>query len=602
MTILRLKKLANYLAAYKVDLIIVTLSLFCVSAALLILGQTFRRLIDNGLNTHHALIVNNEILIICSLIVIFGIGSFFRSYNINNITEKVINQIRLDAFTNLINQKIIYFENRNISHIVSKLTLDLELVAKLITNFLSFFIRNFIMLFGSIIMMFLQSYKLSIIVIVSVPLVLLPLLKLGKYIRYLSKQTLELQSNIISVLTESLTYVRVIHSFNQQNNRILVFKSIITEYLHKTSNRLKIRSIFFAVTISIILLSITFVIWIGSNDILSGNMSPGKMLSFIYYALLAGLSAGGIAEVFSEIQSPLIALERVLSLVDAKETSYLRVPAEDSNLLHRSSSQINPRRAYSNSKNMLDSNFTIKSIEFKDVSFSYPSRPDLVSSKNISFSIYFDSFVGVIGPSGAGKSTIAQLMLKFYDPSSGSILINDINISQINTKHLRSIIAYVPQESNIFSGTIKSNIALSRPEASDEEIDLVAHITGIASFANGFEHKLDTDIGQIGVRLSGGQKQRIAIARALLYKPYILILDEATSSIDNKGEQSLLSQIKVLMKNKIIISIAHRISSLDYADQILVIEKGVITSHGTQAHLANTSSFYYNLLSNQNSD
>lgn len=598
MNTLNLKRLVSYLTAHKIDLIIVMISLFCVSAALLALGQTLRSLIDNGLSNEHFLAVNQEILTICLIILIFSISSFFRSYNINNVAKKVTNHIRLDAFNKLINREIAYFEDQNINHIISKLTIDVDLIEKLITNLLSFFIRNFVMLLGSLILMFMQSYKLAAIVTLSVPLVLLPLLKMGKQVKYLAKQAAEVQSNLLSILIESLTYIRIIYSFNQQDNRALLLKTATEKYLHTTAGQLKTRSIFFSFAISTILLLITFVIWIGSNDILSGNISSGKMLSFIYYAILAGFSAGGIAEVISEIQSPLTALERVLSLIDNDNdinNSNAFIFSVESQLPLQPKPLINFYHD-NGSDNIANSSFISQLVEFKCVNFCYPTRSDILSIKNISLSFYRDSFVGIIGPSGAGKSTIAQLMLKFYYPSSGLIMINNQNILEIDTGYLRSMIAYVPQEPGMFLGTIRYNILLSKPEASQEEINLVAEISGVSAFANSFEHKLDTEIGQFGAKLSGGQKQRIAIARALLCQPQILILDEATSSIDNEGEQKILSQIKLFMKDKLIISIAHRISSLNYADQIIVIENGTVTAYGNQAHLASISSFYQNLL------
>ncbi|RYE06133.1 MAG: ATP-binding cassette domain-containing protein [Rickettsiaceae bacterium] len=587
MNIMNLKRLGGYLASYKIDLSIVMISLCCVSAALLILGQILKRLIDNGLGTSQFLIVNQEILTICLVILIFGISSFFRSYNINNITAKVTNQIRLDAFNKLINREVVYFEAENINHIVSKLTLDIELLAKLITNLLSFFIRNFIMLLGALVLMFMQSYKLAAIVTLSVPLILLPLLKIGKLVKFSTKRAAESQDNLLSILAESLTHIRVIHSFNQQSNRISVFKDSTKQYLHITANKIKTRSIFFSSAISVVLLSITFVIWIGSKDILLGNISAGKMLSFIYYAILAGSSAGGIAEVISEIQSPLLALERILLLID------------DDNLVIQENKFLLKPKLLMNIDNVFALNSAVQLVEFRNVSFCYPTRPTISSIKNVSFSFNCPSFIGIIGPSGAGKSTIAQLMLKFYHPDSGSILINNTDISQIDTNSLRSMIAYVPQEPSMFLGTIRHNILLSKPDASKEEIDLVADISGVSTFTNSFEHKLDTEIGQFGVKLSGGQKQRIAIARALLFKPQILILDEATSSIDSESEQKILSQIKLLMANKMVISIAHRISSLSYADQIIIIDNGVVTACGNQEYLANMSNFYSNLLNNK---
>lgn len=572
-----LSKLIKYLKLYKKDFVIVLLSLICVAASLLAFGQAFRKLVDQGLSSNQIAIINKYIIISCFLIAIFGISSFLRSYNINNITAKIINKIRLDAYSNLIDQKIKYFEEQKVSSIITKLTLDLELISKLITNFLSFFIRNSIMLIGAILFMFLQSYKLSLIVIISIPIILFPLLKLSKYVRALSQTALSTQDLIVSNIEESFTYIRTLHAFNQQQYCVKKFNDLLREYLDQTSIRLKIRSLFFALAMSFILASIIFVIWIGSRDIVAGEISPGKMISFIYYAVLASFSAGGIAELFSEIQSPLAAIDRVFALLNTSQdsnTSHLQQPDQYE----------------------LNVNINAKSIiEFQDVSFSYPTRSYLSAIKNISFKLYNNSFVGIIGPSGSGKTTIMQLLLKFYESGTGRIFIHDQDINTLDADSIRNIIAYVPQEPCIFAGTIKSNILFSKPHATTDEIIEVAEITGVLDFASQLSFGLDTEIGERGIKLSGGQKQRISIARALLKSPDVLLLDEATSNIDSDSEMLILSRIKELMQNKLIISIAHRLSSLRCADTIIVVEKGSITYIDIPSEELKNSTFYKDL-------
>lgn len=572
-----LLKLLNYLKFYKRDLIILIIALLGVSLSLLTLGEAFRELIDEGLKQNNPAAINSAILSIIFLIVVFGISSFFRSYIINNVAEKIVNKIRISAFANLINREIAYFDDEKVSTIISKLTVDLELISKLIISFLSFFIRNFMILCGAITWMFFQSQKLSLIVIITIPVILLPLLKLGKYVRTLSRETLDSQSEIIANLNESFCYVRTLHAFNQQSNKIHAFHKLVAKYLSKTSTRFKARSLFFAITISVILASVILVIWIGSMDIIKGAMTSGQMISFIYYAIVAALSAGGIAEVMSEVQSPLVALERVLELIN--KDSNEKVPANNRDF---EIPEINSG--------------TEVAIEFKDVEFSYPTRNHIKALDNVSFSIKQGSFVGIIGPSGSGKSTIIQLLLKFYLNTSGAIFVNGKNIAEIETHSLRQNFAYVPQEPSIFSGTIKSNIVFSKPDAHDSDIARVADACGITEFAKALPAGLDTEIGERGIKLSGGQKQRIAIARALLFDPQILLLDEATSSLDQPNEEMILAKIQEIMKVKTIISIAHRISSLKNADEILVVRKGKIIAHKKFASISNESSFFAKIL------
>ncbi|WP_419234639.1 ABC transporter ATP-binding protein [Rickettsia endosymbiont of Nabis limbatus] len=565
MNINLLYRLAKNLRFYKKDLIIVIISLLSVSLSLLLIGNVFRNLVDQGLVLDHPLAVNKSILYICLLIIILSIASFFRSYFINNVAEKVSSQIRKEAYSNLINYEITEFEELKIGDIISRLTSDIDQISKLIVNFLSFFIRNSVMLIGSIILMFFESFKLASIVIITIPLLLIPIIKFGKHVKALSKKTLESQSLLASDINESFSNIKTIHAFGGQIAKITEFNNLLQNYLSYSAARLKIRALFFAFSMVLIFLGITLVIWIGALDIVKGNLSSGQIISFIYYAIIAGFSSGGIFELLSEMHLPLAALERIVTIIDK------------SPIVHNNYSDLKPTNSIS--------------LEFKNVNFSYPSRPNLKIINNISFKIDASSFIGIVGRSGSGKSTLMQLLLRFYIQESGTILISNQDISLLNPNGIRKLIAYVPQEASIFSGTIKSNIMFGN-DASEEDTAEIIKITGIADFADKIPDGINAKIGEKGVRLSGGQKQRIALARALLRKPQILLLDEAMNALDSQSEQKLLNSIRDIMQGKIIISIAHRISSIESADNILIIDKGAVEAEGTHAHLLKTSDLY----------
>jgi ATP-binding cassette subfamily B protein len=541
------------------------------------MGSAFRQLIDVGLKENYLQSINQSILYLGILILIFSVGSFFRSYFINNIAEKVINQIRKEAYNNIINFDIAHFEELKIGDIISRFSIDIELISKLIINFLSFFIRNSIMLVGGITLMFYQSPKLASITIITIPLLLLPLIQFGKYVRNISKNSLKLQANIMANVEETISNICAVQAFNQQENKIADFNRQISDYLKYSSIRLKIRSSFFAMAISVILLSITMVIWVGSKDIINGTLSSGQMMSFLYYAIIAGISSGGIFEMLSEIHSSIIASERVFALIDHTDKT-------DHN-------------------NTITSNYHNNNckwlIEFNGVNFSYPSRLDMLVLNNLSFTINKGKFIGIIGKSGAGKTTIMQLLLKFYSLKNGIISINDQDISKTNTVKIRNLIAFVPQESSIFSGTIRSNIAFANPNSSEEDIIQAADSAGVLEFVAGFTEGLDTEIGEKGIRLSGGQKQRIALSRAILHKPEILLLDEAMSALDSESEQKVLYQLREIMKGKTILSIAHRISSIEKADEILVIDDGKLTSRDTHRILLEKCEVYKKICKEQ---
>ena len=563
-----IKELCNYLAIHKLSLLIVLLSLMGVSTSLLLIGFAFKQLIDKGLGLEQLDVITHSIYLICGLICTFGTCSFFRSYYINLISLKITSKIKSDTFSNLLKLDVSKFEELKIGDIILRLSTDIEMIGSLITNFLSFFIRNSIMLVCSLILMFIQSPKLSLMVIITIPLFLIPILKLSKHVRKLSRKVLEEQSKLISGVEENLYGIRCVYAYNKQQYLVDQFNEQIETNIKQAGVRLKLRSLFFALAISIIAASITLVIWVGSIDILNGAMTSGEMISFIYYALIVGSSAGGIAEIFNELQNPFAAATRVFELKNLKVNM----------------AQINHNVVLN----------AVASIYFDKVSFSYPSRPDEIL-KNISFEISAGKFTGIVGKSGSGKSTLLQLLLKFYTGYTGSIFIGTNNINHIKDETIRSQIAYVEQNSTIFSGTIASNIIFSNVHATELEIKNIAQICGISEFAKELELGLDTEIGERALRISGGQKQRIAIARALLYKPEILILDEATSALDAESEEQILFNIRKYLPQKTIISIAHRISSIEKADKILVIDKGRLSCAGTHSELLKNSKIY-NLL------
>ncbi len=567
-------QLKSYLSQHFYLLILVFISLLAVSASLLLLGVFFREFIDFGLSTGKINHINSVIKNICLLIAIFAISSFCRSYFINLIALKVISKIKLDTYSNLLKIDYAKFESLKLGDVLSRLGTDLEQIKNLITNFLSFFIRNSVMLMGGLILMFMQSAKLTLIVLISLPVLLVPLIKLSKKVRELSRKSLEKNAEIFSNIEENFLGIQAVHAYNMQNNLTKKFSNASQDYVKLSSKRLFLRSLFFALAISCIAISIIAVIWVGSIDIVENKISSGQMVSFIYFAMIVGMSLGGISELFSEIQTPLSALERVFELKDITQGE------------HHSN---NNENLYNN---ILQTDYKIK---FKDLCFCYPSRPENLILNKINFSINKGEFIGLVGESGCGKSTILQLLLKFYQKESGNIYINNLDIESISKNNLRQKIAYVPQQPTIFSGTIAENIQFGSMEVSNKQLEKIADICGVSEFSNKLKSGLNTKIGQRGMRISGGQKQRIAIARALLYAPEILVLDEATSAIDEKGEKELLEQIRRCLKDKTIISVAHRISSLSNTDKIIVIDEGKVKAQGKHAELLNISEIYKTL-------
>ncbi|MFK8039984.1 MAG: ABC transporter ATP-binding protein [Rickettsiaceae bacterium] len=567
--------LLRYIRPYKLDLAIIALAIALVSFAILMFGYIFRQLIDNGLKIGNFDNLNNYILYSYCIVFIFAISSFCRSYFINNLTEKIVNQIRLDIYSKLIKIQVHHFEELKIGDLISRFTSDIDQISKFISNFLSLVIRNLIIVSFGVVLMFYQNFKLSMTIVVSVPILLIPIIFLSKYVRSLSRKVLSMQGSMASNIEEDFSNIHAVHTFNQQNYSVSKFQNNINQYLEQSAKRFKIRAIFFAFSISVILCTIIFVIYLGATDIIQCRTSSGQIMSFIYYALIIGVSSGSIVEFFSEIHTPLASLDRIFNLIeDIKDDIDLDLKKQQNLSIINISQLPSPI------------------IEFQNVSFCYPSRPNDLVLDGINFQINKGDFIGIVGRSGSGKSTILQLLLKFFINFDGKINISNTSISDIDTNSLRNILSYVPQDPSIFSGTIAHNIAFSKPCASKEEISNIANIAQLSYFIDNLKYKFDTVIGQRGVRLSGGQKQRIAIARALLYNSEILLLDEATSALDLDTEKQVLLDMHKAMKGKTIISVAHRISTIEKANKILIIDKGKLVDEGNHRELLKRSELY----------
>ena len=580
-----IEQLLPYVQSYKKDIAIALFALLAVAISLLSIGLLFRNLVDHGLSNSSYESLHSSIYYIFILVVIFAFGSFLRSFYINNVSEKISSKLKKDVYDSLLKMDVYFFEEMKLGDIISRISSDVVLTKDLVINFLSFLVRNIIMLIGGMSLMFTQSPKLALMVVLCVPLILLPLLVLSKKVRKLSKEVLSSNADISAFVEESFSGIKTIFAYNKQEHFSNSFSNQLKDYNKISSRRLAMRSLFFALAISCIAIIILSVIWVGSIDILEGDMSSGEMISFIYYSILVGTSAGGIAEVISELQGPLAALDRVTEVINMSG----KMP--DINASTRPTPAAIKETDTSGAK--------ADEIYFKDICFAYPSRPDINILKNFDLKLEFGKFYGIVGSSGAGKTSLFQLLMKFYDYQSGDIFLGKKNLNNINHGSDKHIIAYVSQEPSIFSGTIRFNLLFSKPEANEDEIMDIAKAMGIWDFAKHLPEGIDTEIGEKAMRLSGGQKQRIAIARSLLYNPDILLLDEATSALDSKSEKTILEEILKRLPGKTIISIAHRISSIENADDIIVLDKGKVDARGGHARLMEQSELYQKLVKQQ---
>ncbi len=516
----------------------------------------------------------NKIAIgLVGILLLQSFFSFFRLSLFVNFTENTLANIRLSLYSNLIKLPMTFFSQKRVGELNSRISSDITQIQDTLTSTIAEFLRQFILIIGGVILLANESLKLTLMMLSVVPLVAIAAVVFGRFIRKYSKKVQDQVAESQVIVEETLQGITNVKAFANEWYEIARYNGKISEIVKIAIQGGKYRGYFASFIIFCLFGSIVAVVWYGVTLSIQGEMTVGQLITFVLYSTFVGASFGGIAELYAQIQKAVGATERVFELLD-----------ETPEKINNSNAVL---------KEKIKGNVT-----FKNVAFSYPSRKEIQVLKNVSFKADFGQKIAIVGPSGAGKSTISSLLLRFYDIESGTILIDDKNIYDYELEHLRGNMSIVPQDVILFGGSIRENIAYGKPDATDEEIFKAAKQANALDFVNGFPEKFDTLVGERGIKLSGGQRQRIAIARALLKNPSILILDEATSSLDSESEKLVQEALETLMEGRTSIIIAHRLSTIRNADAILVLDKGVITEQGTHKELLKIENGIYKNLSN----
>ncbi len=566
--------LAHYLKAFRIQIAITFLSIIVVSCSILGLGYALKYLIDHGFASKNEQSLNYAFLMLIAIIILISLASYNRSYRVNWICEKLETGIKKDAFKNIINISPSYFEYHKVSDIVSRLTSDLSLVISSLTTIASYSIRNILMAIGGLIMLLAGSLKLATYVLIILPIVILPIIIVGRRVKILSKENQRNIADYNGLMEENLSFIKTVQAFNNEEFEINKFGDFLDNALILAKERIRLRSLFFSITIFLILVAVAFVLWIGGSDVLDGKMSAGDLSSFIFYSVLTATSLGGLSENYSDIQRAIGALERIIETIQAQD-----------NIIKAD----NPFKLQASEK---------RSLQIKNLSFFYPSSSEIKILNNLNFEVSANSTIALVGPSGAGKTTVFQLLLRFYDPQEGEIKLDGVNIKNFSLSDLRQEFALVSQDPVIFSASAYDNILYGNINSSKKQVIEAAKAAEIFDFFHSLPEGLDTYLGEKGMKISGGQKQRIAIARAILRNPKIFLLDEATSSLDSENERLVQLALSRLSKNRTTIVIAHRMSTIINADKIIVLDKGKIIAEGTHQELLDNCKLYNQLYSN----
>lgn len=518
----------------------------------------------------------NEIAIaLMGILVLQAIFSFFRISLFVNFTENSLSNIRFALYENLVKLPMSFYSQKRVGELNSRISADISQLQDTFTTTIAEFLRQFILIIGGFVILGSISPKLTLMMLAIVPVVAVAAVIFGRFIRKYGKKTQDKVAESQVIVEETLQGISNVKAFANEWYEIQRYKNKIKEIVKIAIKGGQYRGYFASFIILCLFGCVVAVVWYGITLTIKGEVQGvGDLISFVLYTTFIGASFGGIAEMYAQIQKAVGATERVFELLE--ET---------------------PEEINANPKTT--SLEKIKgTVAFKNIAFSYPSRKEVEVLKNVNFTAEFGQKIAIVGPSGAGKSTISSLLLRFYDITSGEILVDGKSIYDYDLENLRGNMSIVPQDVILFGGTIRENIAYGKPDASDEEIMLAAKQANALNFVEGFPEKFETLVGERGVKLSGGQRQRIAIARALLKNPSILILDEATSSLDSESEKLVQEALEVLMEGRTSIIIAHRLSTIRSADKILVLDGGRITEEGTHQELINLENGTYKNLSN----
>jgi ABC-type multidrug transport system fused ATPase/permease subunit len=533
----------------------------------------FMGMLVDCVNKKDSALANQIALGLGLVLVLQSIFSFFRLSLFVNFTENTLANVRLALYTNLVKLPMSFFSQKRVGELNSRISNDIGQIQDTLTTTIAEFLRQFILIIGSFVMLASINIKLTIMMISVVPLVGVAAVFFGRYIRKYSKKVQDQVAESQVVVEETMQGISIVKAFANEWYEIERYTTKIREVVKVAIKGGQLRGYFASFIIVCLFGTIVAVVWYGVQLSIAGEITVGELFTFILYSSYVGASSGGIAELYAQMQKAIGATERVFELLE-------EVPEK-----------INSTEIQNFPKIKGD-------VSFENVAFTYPSRKEIQVLKEVSFTALSGQKIAIVGPSGAGKSTIASLLLRFYDATGGTINIDDKNMLEYDLEALRGNMSIVPQDVILFGGTIKENIAYGKPNASDEEIMLAAKQANALQFIQGFPEQFETVVGERGIKLSGGQRQRIAIARALLKNPSILILDEATSSLDSESEKLVQEALEILMQGRTSIIIAHRLSTIRSADQILVLDQGQITEKGTHQELLAIENGIYKNLSN----